>query len=57
MWETSKVHHNRVKGLTWNGASIAVATLNCIVILKRLNYMPRALADRINGQILATTKV
>ncbi len=57
MWEASKMCQSKVKGLTWNGASIVVTTLNCIMILKRLNYMPRALVDKINGQILATTRV
>jgi hypothetical protein len=56
MQEASKVHQSRTKGLTWNGASIATIALDCIVILKILDYMSRALIDRILRQILATTR-
>jgi hypothetical protein len=45
MWEASKVHQSWMKGLTWNGASIVMATLNCIMILKAIDYMLRALAN------------
>jgi hypothetical protein len=56
MWETSKVCQNQVKGLTWNGASIVIVTLNCIVILNKLDYVSRALVNKIVGQILGTTR-
>jgi hypothetical protein len=56
MWEASKMCQSWIKGLTWNGASIAVIGLNCIVILNKLNYLSRALVNQIVGQILGTTK-
>jgi hypothetical protein len=30
---------SKVKGLTWNGASIVVIGLNCRVILNKLDYL------------------
>ncbi len=56
MWKASKVNQSRIKGLTWNHASIVVATLDCIIILKILDYKSRALVDIIIGQILDTTR-
>ncbi len=56
MWEPSKVCQSRVNGLTWNGASIVVVILNWIAILNKLDYMSRALVDKIVGQILGTTR-
>ncbi len=56
MWEASKVCQNQVKGLTWNGASIA-ATLYYIVILKILDYMSRTFIDKIVGQMLVVAKL
>ncbi len=56
MWETSKNCQSQVKGLTWNGASVIVATLDCIMILKALDYMSKTLANKIAKQILATIK-
>jgi hypothetical protein len=56
MWETSKMCQSRIKGLTWNGASIAVVGLNCIMILNKLDYLLRAFVDQIVGQILGTVK-
>ncbi len=56
MWETSKDCQSQIKRLTWNGASIIVATLDCIMILKALNYMSRTLVNKITKQILATIR-
>jgi hypothetical protein len=56
MWETSEMHQNQVKGLTWNGASIVVATLDCILILKTLDYMSKTLIKIIGKQILTTCR-
>ncbi len=39
MWEASKMCQSKVKGLTWNGASIVVIGLNCRVILNKLDYL------------------
>jgi hypothetical protein len=54
MWEASKMCQSQVKGLTWNGASIVVVGLNCIVILNKLDYISRTLVGQIVGQILGT---
>jgi hypothetical protein len=56
MWEASKVCQSWVKGLTWNGASITIITLNCIMILNKLDYMSKTFVDKIVGQILGTTR-
>jgi hypothetical protein len=56
MQKASEIYHKWVKGLAWNGASIAIATLICIVNLKGLDYMSRTFVDRINGQILVTIR-
>ncbi len=55
MQKANKVWENRVKGFTWNGASITT-TLDCILIFKILDYGLRTLADIIVKQLLATTK-
>lgn len=55
MWEANKVCKSRVKGLTWNGASITT-TLNCIMIFKILDYMLKALVDIIAKQILVVVR-
>jgi hypothetical protein len=47
MWEASKVHQIRIKGLTWNGAFIAT-TLHCMVTLKELDCMLIALVNKID---------
>lgn len=53
MQEASKMCQNWVIGLTWNGASIVIIVLDFMVILKRLDYLSKAVAlNRINGQIL-----
>ncbi len=56
IWEAFEGHQNQMKGLTWNGASIAMATLNCIMILKTLDYMSKTLTNIIGKQILTTCK-
>jgi len=56
MWKASKVHQSQVKGLTWNCASIVVATFDCIMIFKILDCMSRALVDKIIRQIVDTTR-
>jgi hypothetical protein len=56
MWEASKIHRSQVKGLSWNCASIVVATLDCIMILKLLDCMSRTLIDKVIRQILDTSK-
>ncbi len=56
MWEASKIHQSRVKGLSWNCASIVVATLDCIMILKILDYMSRTLVDKVIRQNLDTSR-
>jgi hypothetical protein len=50
----TNVRQSCVKGLTWNGASIAIAMLDFIVILNMLNCIFRALTNIMDGQILAT---
>jgi hypothetical protein len=46
--ETSNVHQSYIKGLTWNGTSIATATLDFIVILNMLDCMSRTFAKRMD---------
>jgi hypothetical protein len=56
MWEAIEMHQSRTKGLTRNVASIAMATLNYIMILKTLDYMSKTFANIIAKQILATSR-
>ncbi len=56
MWEPSKVCQSRIKGLTWNDASITLVIVNSIVILNKLDYISRAFVNKIIGQILGTTR-
>ncbi len=55
MQKANNICESQIKGLTWNGASITT-TLYCIVIFKILDYMLKALANKIVEQILATTR-
>ncbi len=55
MWKANKVCKCRVRGLTWNDASITT-TLDCIKIFKILYYRLRTFANRITKQILVATK-
>jgi hypothetical protein len=56
MQETSNVHQSCVKGLTWNGTSIVATTLDFMVILNMLAYIFKPHVDKMDGQILATSK-
>jgi hypothetical protein len=42
--------------LKWNGASIATTTLDFMVILNMLNYNFKPLMDKMDGQIIFTSK-
>jgi hypothetical protein len=53
MYEASNVQQSHVKGLTWNGASIAIATLDFVVILNMLDYISKTRTYIMVGQILA----
>ncbi len=42
--------------LKWNGASIATTTLHFMVILNMLDYISKPLMDKMDGQIIFTSK-
>jgi hypothetical protein len=46
--EASNVHQSHVKGLTWNGTSIATTMLDFIVILNMLDCIYTTLAERMD---------
>jgi hypothetical protein len=56
MQEISSVHQSYVKELTWNGTCIAATTLDFMVILNMLDYNSKPHVDKMDGQILATSK-
>jgi len=56
MREASKVHQSRVEILTWNGGSIAITTLDFIVIVNTLDCKSKALVDRMDGHILTASR-
>jgi len=45
-----------MKWLTWNGISIPTATLNFMVILNMLNYISKALTNRMAKQFFDTSR-
>jgi hypothetical protein len=49
------MHKSQIKGLTLNGTSIAMVTLNFMVILNRLDCISKALDDKMDGQILVAS--
>jgi hypothetical protein len=49
MQEASNVLQNYVKGLTWNGTSIAVKTLDFMVILNMLTCISKPLTYKMDG--------
>jgi hypothetical protein len=56
MQEASNVLQNHVKGLTWNGTSIVATTLDFMVILNMLICISRLFMNKMDGQIMATSK-
>ncbi len=56
MQEASNVLQNHVKGLTWNGTSIVATTLDFMVILNMLVCISRLFMNKMDGQIMATSK-
>jgi len=49
------VHKSQIKGLTLNGTSIAMVTLNFMVILNRLDCISKAFDDKMDGKILVAS--
>jgi hypothetical protein len=56
MQQASKMHPSQVKGLTWNEASIAITTLDFIIILNTLDCKSITLTYRMDGHILIASR-